>query len=169
MNAMTPIKVAIIGAGNVGCILGAALLTSSDQTFIVKYGVRNVPKHRKVLDTHPRASIATVTDACTYADVIILAVPGSHENSGIQRIAESLGPGAENKPIIDATNPLSSYPNLEIRWTGAESGGEHLSKCLPKSHVYKAFNTIGAEHMQNPVINDQKLTMLFAGPKEDGM
>ena len=68
--------------------------------------------------------------------------------------------------ILDATNPLSAYPNLDIRWDGTPSAGEELQEELPNAYIMKAFNTIGAEHMDHgdgSLINGQKLTMLVAG------
>lgn len=48
--------------------------------------------------------------------------------------------------VIDVTNPLSAWPRLETRcWShGGTSGGELLQSKLPRSFVFKAFNTIGA-------------------------
>jgi 8-hydroxy-5-deazaflavin:NADPH oxidoreductase len=63
------------------------------------------------------------------------------------------------------------YPDLEIRWQQGTSAGEVLAAALPHSFVYKAFNTIGAEHMAaadgsrifaDPAASGP-LTMLFAG------
>ena len=76
--------------------------------------------------------------------------------------------------MIDATNPLSAYPALEIRdWSLGNSAGEVFAAALPKSYVYKAFNTIGAEHMAAAAVesallpNQGKLTMLFAGSEDE--
>jgi hypothetical protein len=44
--------------------------------------------------------------------------------------------------------------------------GEELARLLPGAHVFKAFNTIGVEHMVHPdgsLISGQRLTMMFAG------
>ena len=157
------------GAGNVGTILGGALL-KSDSSFSLHYGVRGDPsteKYKKLLRRQPAAVICSVHEAVNWGEVIILAVPGSYEEPEMQRIADSLGPGVEGKIIIDATNPLSPYPALETRiWKhNGISAGEAFAAALPKSFVYKAFNTIGAEHMDHAsdFLPGQRLTMLFAG------
>lgn len=41
---------------------------------------------------------------------------GSHNDEGVQAIAASLGTGAEGKAVLDATNPLSAFPGLHVRW-----------------------------------------------------
>lgn len=50
--------------------------------------------------------------------------PGSHSDDGIKQTASLLGPGIEGKVLIDATNPLSAFPSLEVRWEG--KSGEPL-------------------------------------------
>ncbi|KAH7617218.1 hypothetical protein Ndes2526B_g07811 [Nannochloris sp. 'desiccata'] len=167
-----PHKVAIIGAGNVGTILGGALL-KSNSSFSIYYGVRGDPsteKYKKLLKKQPLAHISTVHDAVNWGEVIILAVPGAYTDSEIQKVVEGLGPGVACKIVIDVTNPLSpSYPALETRiWKhDGISAGEAFAAALPKStFVYKAFNTIGAEHMDKAsdfLPDGQRLTMLFAG------
>lgn len=168
-----PHKVAVIGAGNVGTILGGALLKSG-KGFQVKYGVRDpsAAKYHKLLNEQPTATIASVHDAIAWSNAFILAVPGSHDDAGIFKLAESLGPAANGKVVIDATNPVTEYPGLEVRWDQGTSAGEVLSAALPKSHVFKAFNTIGANLMSvadGRTIKEfqaPRLTMLIAGPSE---
>ncbi|KAG2499286.1 hypothetical protein HYH03_002864 [Edaphochlamys debaryana] len=112
----------------------------------------------------------SVADAIKNTDVIIVAVPSVHDDAGIKTVADSLlGPNAAGKVIIDTTNPLNSYPNLEVRWREGTSAGEVLAAALPNSVVYKAFNTVGVEHMSHPdgsLITGQQLSMLFCGGPE---
>ncbi|EFJ41953.1 hypothetical protein VOLCADRAFT_107469 [Volvox carteri f. nagariensis] len=94
---------------------------------------------------------------------------GAHSDAGIKAIASDLGADIKGKVLIDATNPLSPYPGLEVRWTG-KSAGELLAEELPDTFVYKAFNTIGANLMaqgDGSSLNGQQLTMMFAGSSEN--
>jgi predicted dinucleotide-binding enzyme len=168
-----PHKVAIIGAGNVGTILGGALLKNG-KGFQIKYGVRDpsAAKYHKLLNEQTSATVASVHDAITWSEAFILAVSPSHDDADILKLAESLGPAANGKVVIDATNPVTEYPGLEVRWEQGTSAGEVLSAALPKSHVFKAFNTIGADLMSvadgSTIEGYQghRLTMLIAGPSE---
>ena len=166
-------KVTIVGAGNVGSTLGGTLLRNGTDVQ-VKYGVRNtVPeKHTRLLEEQPQASIASVHDAIEWADAVILATSTPTSKSAYEEFSKSLGSGVKDKVIIDATNPLTPYPGLELWTEGNVSGGEILSSLLPESYVFKAFNTLGFELMSvgdgstMPGFTGQRLTMLIAGPKD---
>ncbi|PNH05802.1 Metalloreductase STEAP3 [Tetrabaena socialis] len=156
-----PLTVGIVGAGTVGKTLGSAIARTNK----VVFGVRDPAKYAQ-LSTLKNTSVASVSDAIKASDVIILATPGSNDDAGIKSTAASLGPGIAGKVLIDATNPLTSWPGLEVRWTAGTSGGEVLAAVLPDTIVYKAFNTIGVNqmsHADGSAITGQQLTMLFAG------
>jgi len=135
---------------------------------IVYAGVRDASdsKHKHLSRDQPRATFASVQDAIHWADAVILAIPGSIHDEDIKNTAASLCPAIKGKVLLDATNGLSNYPQLEIRWNQNTSAGEVLAEALPETHVYKAFNTIGAEHMaaaDGREITGEQLTMLIAG------
>ncbi|GAB4817922.1 hypothetical protein N2152v2_004968 [Parachlorella kessleri] len=74
---------------------------------------------------------------------------------------------AVGKVLVDVTNPFSS--DLSVRWKEGTSAAEVLQQTLPGTYVYKAFNTIGVEHMAHPngeLIAGKRLSMMFAGPAE---
>ncbi|GLC35776.1 hypothetical protein PLESTB_000493000 [Pleodorina starrii] len=154
------IKIGIIGAGNVGQTLGKIIAKKHP----VIYGVRNTAKYSSLTKAE-NTSVLSVPEAVKASDVVILAVPGSNDDAGIQAIASSLGADVKGKVLIDATNPLTPYPGLEVRWTG-KSGGEVLADALPDTHVFKAFNTIGTNHMaqaDGSSLCGEQLSMMFAG------
>jgi len=165
-------KVGIIGAGSVGTKLGARLLTAGNQ---VIFGARD-PTSEKTLNaisSLPGSQAMSIPEAVNNSDIIILTVPGMRTQEEYDSLSTTLGPGITGKVIIDCTNPLSNFPNLEVHHDGT-SGGEMCATAFPSCSVFKAFNTIGAEQMANPdgnLIPDfdgskKPLTMLFAGDKE---
>lgn len=158
--------VAIVGAGNVGSNLGRNLLKAGAQ---VVYGARDPtsPKTLASIEQLPGAKAMSIPDAVSWSNVVILAIPGMRTQEAYDALASSLGSGIEGKVVLDATNPLSAFPALEVLYENT-SGGEMCAKALPSSFVFKAFNTIGAEHMGTPdgsLIPGSvgPLTMLFAG------
>ena len=144
-------KVAVIGGGSVGSTLAINIARSS--LFEVSVGARDPAKTiGKIGDKFTSAgvdiSVAHVKDAVAAASVVVVATPGSHDDAGIQALAESLG-DCSGKVVIDCTNPLSNFPALSVRWNG-KSGGEVLAESLAGAAVYKSFNTVGVEHMADP-------------------
>ena len=72
----------------------------------------------------------------------------------------------ENKILVDCTNPLKSdLSGLTI--SGESSGGEYIQNLLPKTKVIKAFNTVGYNIMESPVIGEHKAVMYFSGNDPD--
>jgi hypothetical protein len=47
-----------------------------------------------------------------------LPASGMRKASAVQQLASSLGPAVAGKVVIDATNPLTPYPGLEVLWDG---------------------------------------------------
>ena len=93
-------KIAIIGAGNVGGTLGAAWANRGHEVF---FGVRGAadPKLKELLArTSGKARAATVSDAVVPAEVVALTVPWPAAQDAL-RTAGDLG----GKVLLDCTNP----------------------------------------------------------------
>ncbi|KAL4430937.1 hypothetical protein ABPG75_006193 [Micractinium tetrahymenae] len=169
----TPRRCAIIGAGRIGTILGARLLSAGWE---VRYGSRD-PAHSRslkhALKAQPGASGSRIDDAVEWAGrggAVLLAVPGSAlaSEAACAALARSLGPFAAGKVVVDATNPLDSELN-ELVWERGRSSAEVLQEALPESFVFKAFNSVGVEHMAAPdakLVTGQRLTLMYAGAEE---
>jgi 8-hydroxy-5-deazaflavin:NADPH oxidoreductase len=71
------------------------------------------------------------------------------------------------KTIIDATNPLADGPPVDgvLPFTTGpnESLGEKLQAKVPRSHVVKAFNSVGNNRMINPQFEQGTPTMFLCG------
>ena len=158
------LKIAIVGTGNVGSSLGGNLLKAGHS---VVYGARNPSseKTQTAIAKLPWATVTAIPEAVAGAEAVILAVPGMSTQEQYNVCAATLGAGVEGKVVIDATNPLSAFPALSVHWDGNTSGGEMCAAALPKSAVFKAFNTTGAENMADPTGATGALHMMFAGDK----
>jgi 8-hydroxy-5-deazaflavin:NADPH oxidoreductase len=131
------VKIAIIGAGNVGRALGGAWRTDHDIT----YGVRSPddPKHAD-LD----APATTNEAAVAASDVVALCTPWQGTEQAVKACGNLTG-----KVLIDCTNPLTpDFAALEIGHT--TSGAEQVATWAPGARVCKAMNQIGAPMMDRP-------------------
>ena len=126
-------RIAIIGAGNVGGGLGAAL-THAGHTVV--FGVRDPDsdKCRLALREAAGSTAAHPRDAVTGADIVVFTL---RWDAAAQTVAEL--PSLEGRIIIDAMNRLGGDP--------ARSTSQDLAELLPGARVVKAFNTIGFENL----------------------
>lgn len=144
-------KIAIIGAGNVGSALGQGFLRAGHS---VTYGVRD-PAQFKGKEAAEAAGIPAlpIADAVAPADVVVLSTPG---HMAVE-VAHSLG-DVKGKIIIDTMNAIGKRPEGFSNTTAAV-----LAHCNT-TDVVKCFNTTGAENMRNPVYEGQPIDMFMAGP-----
>jgi predicted dinucleotide-binding enzyme len=149
-------KIAIVGAGNVGKALGGAWKAAKHD---VTYALREGSDKAKPLSEDGFA-IAGMADAAKTADVIVLAIPFTE----IAPVIEALGP-LKGKIVIDATNPVS--PELEIELGFDDSAGETVALLAQGARVVKAFNTTGAENMAKAKDFPAKPAMFVAGDDSD--
>lgn len=152
-------KIAIIGAGSVGLTL-AKRIDESGKFASVVIGTRHIRKAQVAQQQWSiNLSCLPVKEAVSVSDAIILAISCQHDDKDITKFAHSLG-NCSGKIIVDATNPLDNQQ--EVRWKQVVSCGELLAQLLPSSRVFKAFNTVGVEHMRDPIGKD----MFYCGSQE---
>lgn len=161
-------KIAIIGAGNVGGSLGKAWAKAGH--YII-FGVRN-PGHGKtqppLAEIGTGATAVTLPDAARSADIIVLATPWPAVPDAISAMGDLRG-----KVIIDCTNPLSlnGDGSLSLSLGSTTSGAEEVEKLAAGAHVVKAFNTYGWENFANseyPNAAGLKPMMFYCGDHDEG-
>lgn len=150
-------KIAVIGAGNVGGTLGSAWANRGHE---VIFGVRDAadPKLAQLLArAGGKARAAAVKDAAAAADVVALTVPWPAAQDALRRSGDLRG-----KVLLDCTNPLK--PDLSGLTVGhTTSAGEQVAAWAPGARVVKIFNTTGFSNMANPEYRDGRSMMLYCG------
>jgi 8-hydroxy-5-deazaflavin:NADPH oxidoreductase len=150
-------KIAIIGAGNVGGTLGKGWAKHGHE---VVFGVRE-PSDQKLTDllaeTGGKSRAASVRDAVQSAPVVALAVPWDAAQDALQNAGNLHG-----KILLDCMNPLKA--DLSGLAVGhATSGAEQVAKWARGARVVKIFNTTGSNNMANPVYKEGASMMLYCG------
>ena len=135
-------KVAIIGAGNVGKALGTSIARAGHDVTIAARDPEHARAAAREIGATPAASNAA---AVRDADVVVLAIPYAGAGEAVAAEIRDLVAG---KAIVDVTNPIKAdYSGLA---TGDSSAAEEFQKQLPEANVVKAFNTIFSSNQANP-------------------
>jgi predicted dinucleotide-binding enzyme len=149
-------KIAVIGAGSVGCTLGRRW---AELGHSVQFGLRDVvdpAANAMVKGIRDRASLATVPDAVKDAEVVVLATPYAANAAAIRSAGDLAG-----KIVIDVTNPISPKGSLALGFDN--SGAEEVAQVAKGARVYKALNQVGYEVMANPSFPEGRPVMFVAG------
>jgi len=152
-------KLAIIGAGNVGGALGTAWAQKGHDVF---FGVRD-PKADKtqalLKKIGGKARAGTAAEAAASADVIVLSTPWPATEAAIRSMGDIKG-----KVILDTTNPLTRGPDgIALEIGHSISAGEKVQGWAVGASVFKTLNSTGFGNMANPVFNGVKAVMFVAG------
>jgi predicted dinucleotide-binding enzyme len=146
-------KIAILGFGNVGKQF-ANLFHQAGHEIVV--GLRSLP------DQALPYAAATFKDAAAAADMIAIALPFE----ACLEVLPDLVTVTQGKIVIDSTNPLNADWSPQL--LGQEnSAAEEISHLLPEADVVKAFNTIFADVMGQPVKDGQAIAAFIAGDSDE--
>jgi 8-hydroxy-5-deazaflavin:NADPH oxidoreductase len=149
-------KIAIIGAGNVGGTLGRRWAALGHT---IAFGVRDPAREKYqglVQQTGGRGTLASNAAACDGADAVLLATPWSTTEAALRDCGDLAG-----RVLIDSTNPLGA--DLRLTLGHGDSGGEQVARWAPGALVVKAFNSTGFNIMEDPVLAGRHAVMFIAG------
>lgn len=135
-------KVAIIGAGNVGKALATSIGRAGHEVTISASTPQSAEAAAQQSGATPAGdNVAAIGDA----SVVILAIPYGEIG---ERVAAEIRDAVSGKAVVDVSNPLT--PDYSGLATDGTSAAEELQKLLPGAGVVKAFNTIFATNQANP-------------------
>lgn len=139
-------KIAVIGAGNVGRAIGTGLERTGNR---VVFGVRDPAD-----DRHAGLAVAERSDAVGDAELVVLAVPAT----AVADVLPELGLRA-GQILVDATNAVGGpVPG------GHPTMADLVASLLPDGvQLVKAFNTVGFEHMATGSLDGARVFLPVAG------
>ncbi len=142
-------RIAIIGAGNVGGGLGTALAGVGHE---VVFGVRDPEseKCRAAVSAAPGASATDPRAAVDGADVVVFALRWDAVPETVGEIGS-----LDGRVVIDAMNRFTGDPG--------RSTTQDLGDLLPGARLAKAFNTIGFENLTTARDRRTRAAMFVAG------
>lgn len=143
-------QITIFGSGNIGSTLAKKWAKAGHD---ITFAVRNVndPKYQSLLQTIPgQATIAAIPDAAGTAEVVLLAIPGS----AVQETIKGLDQALDGKIIIDATNKVGQEEMHSL---------EDISSQAPNAKLFRAFNSLGWENFEVPLVGDSQIDLFYCG------
>ena len=150
-------KIAILGAGNVGSALAGRLVTAGHDVSLAA----SRPDSPRLLEAAAAAGAraTAAAAAAAAAELVVLAVPFAAVDAALD---EEVRTALAGTVVVDATNPLApDFMSLTLGHTS--SAGEQVAARLPQSSVVKAFNTIMAATLSTPVLGGVRQLLPVAG------
>ncbi len=142
-------KITIIGGGNIGSVLGKKWAAAGHEVF---FGVRNPsdPKYQELSSVGMVGAIPAMLDQ---GFVVLLALPGLAVPAFVKAYADQL----TGKMIIDSTNDIQadSFNHLS-----------EIKNIIPDVLYVRAFNTLGWENFEQPVIGWFTVDLFYCAPVE---
>jgi NADPH-dependent F420 reductase len=153
-------KIAVIGAGNVGGALGRAWAKAGHA---IVFGARDVNKAElKTLNAQIGATAASPAEAARQGDVVVLALPWQGAEGAVKALGNLSG-----KVVVDTMNPMAMVDGaLGLERGFTTSAGETVASWLPGAKVVKTFNQVGANMMTEGHRFEQRPAMFLAGDDE---
>ncbi len=139
-------QISILGTGDVGTALATGFAAAGHDIVL---GSRDPDRTG---GDHP---VRSQRAAAEHGAVVILAVPAAAAVDLAADLADTLS----GTTVVDAAN---EYPTA----TSHDPLAVRIAEAAPDARVVKAFNTIGANRMTDPVFGGDPATMFLAGGDE---
>lgn len=135
-SAATPMRIGIVGAGNMGGNLAELWADAGHEVMISSRHPEDLEAQANAIG--PNAHVGTAREAATFGTVVVIAVPyGQWPNISDEIKSETVG-----KTVIDLTNPYPDRDGPMAEQARKEGTGVADPKYLPGAHLVRAFNSI---------------------------
>ena len=163
-GSVSPMKIGIIGSGNIGSTLGTYWAKAGHQ---VLFSSRNPDNLKQLVESvGPRARAGTVSEAIAFGDVILIAVP----YGSMAQIAKDYAKDLAGKIVMDTGNAVLARDG-EIGKEAREKGvGLTTQRLLPGARVVRAFNTLGVNRLRNNANRTEgRIAIPMAGDDQEAL
>jgi predicted dinucleotide-binding enzyme len=152
-----PIKIGIIGSGNVGSALGRVWARGGHP---VMFSSRHIDEDKALAaQVGANARAGTPQEAAAFADVIVMSVP----YRALPELGKGLAAEMKGKVIIDACNPYPGRDGEIANWAREKGSGLASAELLPGTRIVRAFNAVGAARMGTAHETPGRIGMPIAG------
>ncbi len=149
-------RLAIIGAGNVGATLARTLARAGHAVVFAARDPSSASVRAALAAVGGEARALPIAEAVAGAEVALLCTPWDAAQQALAAAGDFGG-----RVLVDCTNPLG--PDLSLVLGHTTSGGEQVAAWARGARVVKAFNTTGYDNMANPRYPAGAATMFICG------
>jgi len=150
---------AIIGVGNIGGTIARHLVAGGESVVVA---ARDESQAKALADElGPRARAASVEEAITGADAVVLALWLDNMREVIPQQARLL----DGKVVVDPSNPIGFDEKGQMFRTlpEGESSGSVVAGLLPAgAHYVKGFGTLGADQLATSANRKPRVVLFYA-------
>ncbi|HKA31926.1 MAG TPA: NADPH-dependent F420 reductase [Candidatus Binatia bacterium] len=159
----SPLKIATIGAGNIGSTVGGFWIKAGHP---VLFSSRHPEELKPLVERMgPLARAGTVRDALAFGDVILMAVP----YGAYPQIAKDYSKDLAGKIVVDAGNAVIARDG-EIAKPARENGvGLTTAKLFPGARVVRAFNILGTSRLKEMANHSPRFAIPVAGDDQEAV
>jgi 8-hydroxy-5-deazaflavin:NADPH oxidoreductase len=158
------VTTAIIGVGNLGRTLARQLVAADEPVVLAARDKEHAEELAR--DLGPRVEAASVEDAISRADVVVLALWLDQIKELVPAQARLL----DNKVVVDPSNPIGFDENGQAVRTlpDDQTAASIVAALLPASaHYVKAFGTLGADSLASSANRQPRRVALFYATDDD--
>ncbi|MFN8672715.1 MAG: NAD(P)-binding domain-containing protein [Candidatus Sericytochromatia bacterium] len=157
-------KIGILGSGNVAKTLGTGFLKNNHEVML---GSRNIEKLKEwVASNGERALSGNFSEVAKFGEIILICTLGE---GALEAINIAGIKNFKNKVVIDVTNPLDFSKGFppKLASNQGNSLAEQIQNTISDAKVVKCFNTISANIMVNPNLEEGLATQFIAGDNQE--
>jgi hypothetical protein len=152
-------KIGILGTGDVGKSLGAALIRRGHEVVLGTRDVRRKMEEKPTEDApqpfhewlskNKKIRLAPFAEAAAHGEIVMNAVAG---HASLEVLAKVKPSDLKEKILIDITNALGPWGEgpIELFVVNNDSLAERIQRAHPNVRLVKALNTVTAHIMVNP-------------------
>tara|TARA_B100000029_G_scaffold516243_1_gene627936 strand:- start:1539 stop:2258 length:720 start_codon:yes stop_codon:yes gene_type:complete len=159
-----PIKIGIIGTGNIGGALARHWVNAGHEVFVSSRHPEELQELADELGS--RAHAGTPAEAAIFGDVVLVSVP----YSAIPQIGAELSASLAGKVVLDTSNPIARRDGAIADLVLQQGSGLATASFLPGSKVVRAFNCIPAASLANlPNRQPERIAIPIAGDDTEAL
>ena len=138
-----PLKIGIIGTGNIGSALATLWVKAGHEVLISSRHPEQLTDLAKSLG--PKARVGTPREAATYGDVVLVSIP----YAALPDLGRDLSKELAGKIVLDTGNPYPARDGAMADDARRRGTGVTSAEYLPGTRLVRAFNAIAARALAN--------------------